>query len=174
MKKMIFRSLCSALLLGLAFGAQAAKPANLSEKNVDSIVVSAGAFSQQFQLFTDANYNSNAGSITVSGLGTLFGNLTLDVYSSNGLNLSGALSSSVAAGNQKVTFSDKNFALNLAPSTAYKIVVSGMSLENNASYGIKGTFVQSITPVPEPEMYSMMLAGLGLVGGIALRRARKS
>lgn len=174
MKKINFRGLCAVLLLGSAFSAQAAKPAGLSEKNIDSTVVSAGAFSQQFQLVTDANYNSNAGSITVSGLGKLFGGLTLDVYSYGGQNLSGLLSSSLAAGNQKVTFSDKNFAVDLAPSTAYKIVVSGMSLESNASYGIKSTFMQSITPVPEPEAYSMLLAGLGLIGGIAFRQARKS
>lgn len=178
MKKMITRSLCAAILIGSVCNAQAAKPANLSEKNIDSVVVSAGAFSQQFQLVTGANYNSNAGSITVSGLGKLFGsqsgNLTLDVFSSSGQNLTGLLSSSVVTGNQKVTFSDKDFALNLAPSTTYKIVVSGVSLENNASYGIRGTFIQSITPVPEPETYSMLLAGLGVIGGIALRRARKS
>lgn len=174
MKKTLFRGLCAAVLLGSVFNAQAAKPAGLVEKNIDSTVVSAGAFSQQFQLVTDANYNSNAGSITVSGLGKLFGNLTLDVYSSSGQNLSGLLSSSMVTGNQKVTFSDRDFALNLAPSTSYKIVVSGVSLENVASYGIKGTFVQSITPVPEPEVYSMLLAGLGLIGGVAFRRARKS
>lgn len=174
MNKTISRSLCSALLLGLACTAQAAKPAGLSEKNFDSIVVSAGAFSQQFQLVTDANYNSNAGSITVSGLGKLFGNLNLDVYSSDGRNLSGPLSGSTVTGSQKVTFSDRDFALNLAPSTDYRIVVSGISLENNASYGIRGTFVQSITPVPEPEAYSMLLAGLGLIGGVAFRRARKT
>lgn len=147
MKKLIFRSLCSAFLLGAAFSVQAAKPANLSEKNFDSIVVSAGAFSQQFQLITDAGYNSNAGSITVSGLGKLFGNLTLDIFSSNGQNLTGLLSGSAMAGNQKVTFSDKDFAQNLLPSASYKIVVSGMSLENNTSFGIRGVFVQSITPV---------------------------
>ncbi|MDP3537383.1 MAG: FxDxF family PEP-CTERM protein [Azonexus sp.] len=32
----------------------------------------------------------------------------------------------------------------------------------------------SISAVPEPESYAMFLAGLGLIGGIALRRAKKS
>lgn len=171
---MIFRSLCALVLAASVFNAQAAKPAGLTEKNVDSIVVSAGAFSQQFLLVTDSHYNSDAGAITVSGLGKLFGNLTLDVYSSGGQSLSGLLSSGGAAESQKVTFADKNFSLNLAPSATYKIVVSGMALENNASYGIRGVFVQSITPVPEPAAYSMLLAGLFVIGGIAFRQARKS
>jgi hypothetical protein len=32
----------------------------------------------------------------------------------------------------------------------------------------------SITAVPEPETFAMMLAGLGLMGSIALRRNRKN
>jgi hypothetical protein len=31
----------------------------------------------------------------------------------------------------------------------------------------------AVTPVPEPESYAMILAGLGLMGGIARRRANK-
>jgi len=31
----------------------------------------------------------------------------------------------------------------------------------------------TVTAVPEPETYAMMLAGLGLIGGIAHRRKQK-
>ena len=32
----------------------------------------------------------------------------------------------------------------------------------------------TVTAVPEPETYAMLLAGLGLMGGIARRRANKA
>jgi PEP-CTERM motif len=31
----------------------------------------------------------------------------------------------------------------------------------------------AVTPVPEPESYAMLLAGLGLIGTIAVRRRTK-
>jgi hypothetical protein len=41
-------------------------------------------------------------------------------------------------------------------------------------YGISGTLtVGSITAVPEPETYAMLLAGLGLLGFAARRRKQK-
>jgi len=35
---------------------------------------------------------------------------------------------------------------------------------------LTGTPTVSISPVPEPESYAMFLAGLGVIGSIALRR----
>jgi hypothetical protein len=169
MKKNISCGLCAAILIGSVCNVQAKSP----EKNIESTVVSAGDFKQQFELVTAANYNSQAGSITVSGLSTLFGNLKLEVISATGQSLTG-LSGGKVGSFQAVIFSDGKSALDLLPSTTYKIEVTGVSLANGASYGIKGVFAQSITPVPEPEAYSMLLAGLGVIGGIAFRRARKS
>ncbi len=58
--------------------------------------------------------------------------------------------------------------------------------EGGGGYGIKNAFVYErangvlgsitslvITPVPEPEPYAMLLAGLGLIGGIAGRQKKK-
>jgi len=47
----------------------------------------------------------------------------------------------------------------------YSLVVSGIA-GAGASYG--GNVV--LTPIPEPETYALMLAGLAIVGGIAMRR----
>jgi len=50
---------------------------------------------------------------------------------------------------------------------------SGLAMLSNAvAYGTSGIFVgtTNIVPVPEPETYAMMLAGLGLVGAVARRR----
>ncbi|MEO7186659.1 MAG: lectin-like protein [Rhodoferax sp.] len=47
-------------------------------------------------------------------------------------------------------------------------------LSNVDSYGgPKHGVVEITTAVPEPETYALMLAGLGLMGGIARRRAKK-
>jgi hypothetical protein len=41
------------------------------------------------------------------------------------------------------------------------------------AWGDKTFAVWTLAPVPEPEAFAMMLAGLGLMGGIALRRKQK-
>lgn len=40
----------------------------------------------------------------------------------------------------------------------------------NPDYSNSSLWVRGVTPVPEPETYALMLAGLGLVGAIARRR----
>lgn len=46
------------------------------------------------------------------------------------------------------------------------------TLTNEAGFGSK-VGITSVTAVPEPETYAMMLAGLGLIGAIARRRRTK-
>lgn len=45
-------------------------------------------------------------------------------------------------------------------------------LTNEAGFGSKVS-ITAVTPVPEPETYAMMLAGLGLIGAIARRRKQR-
>lgn len=54
----------------------------------------------------------------------------------------------------------------LGTSTGYELKVSGTVGASGGSYG--GNIVA--TPVPEPETYAMMLAGLGALGFLARRR----
>lgn len=62
---------------------------------------------------------------------------------------------------------------------------TGVGGKGNASFGpfvaaggvrlgntMQGVFVSATAPVPEPEIFAMMLAGLGLVGYVARRRRR--
>ena len=50
---------------------------------------------------------------------------------------------------------------------AYFFEISGMAVGPSAvAYG----YTASVTPVPEPETYAMMLAGLVMLGGVAARR----
>lgn len=50
-----------------------------------------------------------------------------------------------------------------------------IKITGNAVGGAGGMYVASISaqPVPEPDTYAMMIAGLGLVAGIARRKSRK-
>jgi hypothetical protein len=51
-------------------------------------------------------------------------------------------------------------------------ICSGFTVENGSAMNLK--FTASVTataaPIPEPETYTMMLAGLGLIGAVTRRR----
>ncbi|WP_312435550.1 FxDxF family PEP-CTERM protein [Janthinobacterium sp.] len=53
---------------------------------------------------------------------------------------------------------------------SYAVHITGVTATKNVQY----TASVSALPVPEPETYGMMLAGLALVGAAARRRAKKS
>jgi len=74
-------------------------------------------------------------------------------------------------------------------STEASVITAASSMINNAQHGVAGTnhysfslytnnnnqdflvaTLSSVTPVPEPESYAMLLAGLGLIGFTARRR----
>lgn len=174
MNKLFSRALLAAALVS-PFAAHAAKPAGLVEKTLDATVASAGAFSQEYLFVTGSSYNPSAGSISASGLTSLFSNLSLSVLSSSGGNLAGPIAGTASGNNIQAKFTDKTATLvDLSPSTTYRLLVSGISQVDNASFGIRGVFVESIAAVPEPETYSMLLAGLGLIGAITFRRVRGS
>ena len=55
------------------------------------------------------------------------------------------------------------------PAGTFSLVVSGTGVTGgSASYG--GNIAALAAPVPEPESYAMLLAGLGVMGSIAFRR----
>lgn len=52
----------------------------------------------------------------------------------------------------------------------YSLTLMGMNSVLPASYG--GNV--SVSPVPEPESYALMLAGIGVIGFVAARRSRRN
>ena len=53
---------------------------------------------------------------------------------------------------------------------AYDLQVSGTLTATSGLYGVSVNFNSTTAPIPEPETYAMMLAGLGLMGFVARRR----
>jgi hypothetical protein len=91
----------------------------------------------------------------------------------------------VSGGSYKGSFDDETNVKNTASivinearlsTGAYKLKFTGTWEGEDKMRDVTGGSVKlvSISPVPEPESYAMFLAGLGLVGTIALRRRKAS
>lgn len=86
------------------------------------------------------------------------------VFRSNNLNLNDT--STATSGVFAQTFSD------LLANHSYILSFTGKwaGVSAGQNWSLTGTPSVSISPVPEPEAYAMFLAGLGIIGSIALRR----
>lgn len=120
------------------------------------------------------------GTIKINGLSDLTGNF----FAATSLNTNG-LPYSLSL--QSVTFTNGvvGSLIDLDPSTVgfsfhnvaagdYLVKASGFLSGPAVVPGLAVVGINyAVTPVPEPESYAMILAGLGLMGGIARRRANK-
>ncbi|MRR59141.1 MAG: PEP-CTERM sorting domain-containing protein [Deltaproteobacteria bacterium] len=128
------------------------------------------------QWFTVTPTADNRLAFSVSGLLNQFDSLGFSFTSVSGLNMTGTLSSldprSLAA-----TFNDaRNAGYLLTQDTPYQVKIFGHT--KSSIVGGEGTVTVNIlngtiVPVPEPESVAMMLAGLGLMAGVARRKVRR-
>ena len=77
-----------------------------------------------------------------------------------------------APGSYTTSFNDiRNHSVSLLGKVPYLLTISGTTLAGTTGATVSLTNINStVTPVPEPENYAMLIAGLGLVGAIARRR----
>jgi hypothetical protein len=142
-----------------------------SPLSFNSGAVPVGEFSDYFTFTLPANHGSGYSVINFA-VSQLFSTLlaTVSLHS----NVDGTLfnaddtqlsSTVVSSGNQ--------LALTFGPSAASSYYLNVTGTANGTLGGLYNGAI-SVTAVPEPETYAMLLAGLGLMGAIARRRSRKS
>jgi hypothetical protein len=125
--------------------------------------------------------NLEVGTITITGLSDLTGSF----FAANSVNVDGI---PFGLSLQSVSFTDGvvgslldldgsaiGFSFHNVAAGSYLVKASG-NLSGSAVFPKLALIGASytVTPVPEPESYVMLLAGLGLMGGIARRRANKN
>lgn len=93
----------------------------------------------------------------ISGFAAMLNNQPLNLNSFTSSNGGVTVKTSVLAGSTTL------------PAGTFLLKISGTAGPGGASYG--GNIVA--TPVPEPESYAMLLAGLGVMGAIAVRRNKR-
>lgn len=164
----------AALLSQTASAADISNPASAITFDVDG----AAFFGQLFTGHQAGDTFADKYTFSLPGLT----NLTADVFSysnnpANGLDISSldlytAGGTLVTHGMQISTGQTEqwNLASNGLTAQSYYVQISGSVVSNAAGKYIAST---TVTPVPEPETYGMMLGGLALLGVVARRRRAK-
>ena len=99
-------------------------------------------------------YNSNSGQP---------GSISFDFSETFG----GGSSNRLTSGEQVSWFT------NFANPTNFVAPEFALHVQSIGANGSSGWYIPTVTPIPEPESYAMLLAGLGLLGFVARRRQRK-
>lgn len=131
----------------------------------------AGSFTDTFKLGSFSTLSTAEAGVTAS---------TRFLITGNGVNFSSAFLNgtalSLVLGTASKTYETSLMGFDFTgPLT---LVVKGTSLGKGGSYGgyaqvtSTGSYAPPVSAVPEPETYAMMLAGLGLLGFAARRKAK--
>lgn len=169
MKISIKSAVASLLFVGAGFVAQTASAANVSNTyNItfpNSYAVISGDFAGNGTTFTDF-YNFTVGTSDLdagfyANQGKVVG---LDITRFDLVGINGTISGVGANGSWSI-------ASTLLSPGSYVLAVAG-TVTGSLSGNYNGTL--NVSPVPEPETYGMMLAGLALVGVVARRKAKKA
>lgn len=107
---------------------------------------------------------------SVYGLASQFSSLGFSFVTVPTLNVTGT----VSGGTRAATFDDwSNNSFSLNGGQPYLVKVFGQTSSGiTGGHGTVTVNVLGVAAVPEPESYAMLLAGLGLLGVVARRRAK--
>lgn len=136
-----------------------ASPAFTSTSGLGGLITAIGAFTDvyTFEIAADTTLTTNA--FTSGGFFSAFDEIEYSIFNSAFDYIGGEVfGPTLSTSSLAVTAGD------------YFYVVEGIKSEAGPSrYRISA----SVTPIPEPETYALMLAGLGAVGFVASRRRAK-
>ncbi|BDT70678.1 hypothetical protein os4_01850 [Comamonadaceae bacterium OS-4] len=164
MKKTI-QTIAAAAVLATAANSQAASTSASFEEATN------GAFTESF-VVTPTTTNKLV--LRVTGLASQFSALSASLWS--GAAQLATFTSVNAGGNRTILVNDAaNSAFSLLAGQAYTFKVTGTSTAlPNTAKGAVVAFSGTVSAVPEPESFALLLAGLGLVGVAAKRGRQKS
>jgi hypothetical protein len=154
-------ALASAGALATTYNIGSLPLAPLIYSNTASLPFSLVPFTDQYNFvfpLTGAGASGSAVSVSVAGLLNI-NTIQVALFTSGGAGL--------GSGGAGFASSLSNIAL--TPGASYYYTVTGVA---NGAAGGAYSFIASAAPVPEPETYGLMLAGLGVVVFLAARRAR--
>jgi hypothetical protein len=174
MKKFLKITLAS-LTLVAAGVAHAALP--VPQTATFDVLSSANAvsFSNLYDITVQAD-GTNKLKLVITGANSAFSNIGYELFSSPMLTVSGSGANN--GGVLTAGFLDsKNTDVSLTGGSTYALRVfgtkdAGFGFGTKSIVSVTATYgtLTPVTPVPEPETYAMLLAGLGLMGTIVRRR----
>jgi hypothetical protein len=110
---------------------------------------------------------SGAGFECVNSLSVLNGGKGVAINKGNGVGVDYSWVFDVTVENGKLLTSDDSIKARFVTGTGAKV---GALVSENINLSVVNT---PVTPVPEPETYAMLLAGLGLMAGMARRQKQR-
>ncbi|WP_158081292.1 FxDxF family PEP-CTERM protein [Rhodoferax fermentans] len=176
MKKTLRQVLAAGLLVSAGW-ASAAAPSPVSS-TFDFSTASGTSFLNSFLVTPTLD---NTLFVSVYGGDTQFSSLSFQIAGGQTVSATNLDGNLIASFNDKANSALGN-AYTLLAGQSYVLTVTGVTKALtsgvNGSLSIKVrsgsvSFMPAVTPVPEPESWAMLLAGLGFVGFVARRRARK-
>ena len=146
-----------------------AAPTNLNEVilfTAETDAIQAGISVMNFPItFTGGNFDLDLATVTLSSVGA-----DGAVGGGDDSILKAAMFSDVGQSDQLISFSYDASSQNLIAGQGYYLAIAGITT-GSAGGALNGSI--EVTPVPEPETYAMLLAGLGLMGAVVRRRSNR-
>lgn len=160
-----------ALLAALSLGAAAAQAKTVGLGTLDEVTVNGGGVALSFGEVINDNFtfSLSADSTVQSNVTTFLGNINPAFYGIYTAGIDGVVGNGddvqlFAYGFSSV--SKGNFGVLAAGDYHFKVF--GLSSADVSGYAISASAVAQ--PVPEPETYALLAAGLGVIGFVARRR----
>lgn len=159
------------LLAALGLGAVAAQAATSDLGTLDTTIHSSGGVATSFGALINDNFtfSLSAASKVESNVTTFLGNINpafYGIYTAGVDSMVGTADDVLVVGHGFSSVTASNFD-NLAAGS-YHFRVFGLSNAPLSGYSISAVAVAQ--PVPEPETYALLGAGLGIIGFVARRR----